>query len=141
MTEKEWTQKAKMLNKQLGASHEPFSSVGLRANYRCEYCGFDVLSSRQAWHGTHWDLILPKMRHPTLALNFNNYALACASCNTLKHDYDPACNEPRWQDLIDLTDEERELLIQRVAKYILSIQESWDKTILSARQLLRLCND
>jgi len=137
VTEKEWRQETKSLNRKLGKEYELFTAVGLRADYKCEYCGIDVLSSAQAYRGAAWDHILPRECYGHLD-TFANKALVCASCHSLKGRIDPGeTGRDSWKDKDDLTDEERAMLIQRVRALLEPMRQKQDAAIQAAQRLLR----
>lgn len=125
------------LNRQL--PKKIFWPVGLRAKYRCEYCGFDVLTCAQAYRCASWDHILPKSPYRSLRHAFGNLALACSSCHALKGCFDPGKEEERtsWAGKTDLADVERVMLIQRVRDYLKPMCENFDDALRSARSLVR----
>jgi 5-methylcytosine-specific restriction endonuclease McrA len=134
-TKKGWQDKADVLNRRLVM--KVFHPVGLRARYKCEYCGFNVLSSSQAYRGRNSDHILPKVKYPALRDSFANRALACRACHTSKGQFDPAPGEPKWSRKHDLTEEERQMLIERVRAHLEPKRKKEDEAIRSAAQLLR----
>jgi hypothetical protein len=56
----------------------------LRADGRCEYCGADVLSSCEAFWGSDWEHIVPRKKDGGEEFDWENIAVACRRCNTLK---------------------------------------------------------
>ena len=67
--------------------------IWCRANFRCEYCGFDFLRDPWAFAAARGDHILPQTIYPNLAQDLNNLANACCLCNGLKRDWDPTLND------------------------------------------------
>lgn len=60
-----------------------------RADYKCEYCGFDLLGSVEAYKLFEVDHIIPLSRGGD-AIAFSNLALSCRHCNFhLKRSWDP----------------------------------------------------
>jgi predicted Rdx family selenoprotein len=97
-----------------------------------------VLGCAQAYSGGEWDHVLPRSAYPRLRDTFANIALACRSCHYLKDRFDPGGEEKdSWGRRTDLTDVERELLIQRVRDFLKPKREKYDETIRSAQKLLR----
>ena len=62
--------------------------IGIRADFRCEYCGRDLLESVNSYYSWHRDHIVPQSQGGSSRLN--NRALACRTCNfNLKRRWDP----------------------------------------------------
>jgi 5-methylcytosine-specific restriction endonuclease McrA len=51
----------------------------IRADFKCEYCGFEFLASPDAYKQIHFDHIVP--RYAQGDDSFENQALACRTCN------------------------------------------------------------
>src|SRR6476469_136652 len=93
----------------------PLNAIWLRAKGCCEYCGIDLLESHAVYRGAESDHILPQYGYPLLINKLNNYVMACASCHKLKGSrFDPGKGEQCWKELGDLTDTQREQLIEVV---------------------------
>lgn len=63
--------------------------LGIRAEFRCEYCGRDLLASvddYKAWAQDHLIPANPKSSGPS---TFENLVIACHPCNSYKGDWDP----------------------------------------------------
>lgn len=58
--------------------------AGVRANFCCEYCKRDMLASLEAYYSWELDHIVPGGGN-----DIENIALACRTCNHLKHTYVP----------------------------------------------------
>lgn len=65
------------------------AELGLSANFRCEYCGLDFLSSVENYKQWQIDHILPASIYPEKINDPENKALACRTCNfDLKKNWD-----------------------------------------------------
>jgi HNH endonuclease len=72
----------------LGSWSDLSARLGERADYRCEYCGVDLLESPRAYKLWQNDHIVP-VSHGGKS-DPENLAVACKSCNwDFKCDYDP----------------------------------------------------
>jgi len=122
----------------LGVS-APLNAIWLRAQGRCEYCGVDLLELHEVYRGADSDHLLPKSLYPLLIDKLNNYVMACASCHKLKgHRYDPGNGDARWQNVSDLTDDERKQLIDIVIARIRPLREEQKRQLLAAKDFIRL---
>ncbi len=82
MTDGEARQRAEReLTGSLGWSAESLD-LGIRAGFRCEYCGRDLLKSVDSYDAWQIDHIHPSSRGG--ADSFDNKAVACGTCNRLK---------------------------------------------------------
>jgi hypothetical protein len=63
------------------------ASLGVRANFRCEYCGLEFLTCAENYRQWQWDHIEPRYRDGTDG--FDNLACACRTCNWIKGRYNP----------------------------------------------------
>jgi 5-methylcytosine-specific restriction endonuclease McrA len=62
--------------------------ISLRANFKCEYCGFDFYASPEAYKEWEREHIVPLSSGGTQ--DFDNLALACRTCNyCFKSKWDP----------------------------------------------------
>ncbi|MEW4490955.1 hypothetical protein AB1L42_22935 [Thalassoglobus sp. JC818] len=120
----------KLRTSKIGYWYQPvYHIVFARAEYRCEYCHFDLLSSLSAYHGFwNFDHILPRSRYTKIGgpqkygymqtgTNYANFALACVSCNGLKSDFDPGVGIVS-KDSLDLDLETRKILIERSRNWL-----------------------
>lgn len=69
--------------------------TAVRANFRCEYCGKRLLSSLDNYYSWEVDHVIPGGGD-----SLDNYALACHTCNHLKHHYVPS-GDTRDERIID----------------------------------------
>jgi hypothetical protein len=61
----------------------------VRANFKCEYCGFEFLSSIEAYKAIEIEHIDPSLPGDARE-HLDNIAMACRHCNThLKNDWNP----------------------------------------------------
>ncbi len=63
--------------------------VGVRAGFRCEYCGQDLIGSLNEFFSWERDHVIPKSGYDGHEDDVTNLALACHTCNSLKSTYDP----------------------------------------------------
>lgn len=61
-----------------------------RANFKCEYCGYELLKDLNSMRGAQLDHLLPQSRYPELKDIDDNWVLSCYSCNQFKRDFDPS---------------------------------------------------
>ena len=88
-------------------------------NGKCEYCGFDLLSSQGiCYHLWCVDHLLPQTHYPALAECIENKVLACRACNSAKSDYDPDTEKSIYTGNGRLTMEQRELLLKAAKEYV-----------------------
>ena len=94
----------------------------LRHNGKCEYCGLDLLSSRQvADHLWHIDHLLPQSLYGELANLLDhpeNMVLSCEACNLGKSDWDPNGDPIVYSRSGSLTVEQRGKLLSRAKEYV-----------------------
>lgn len=63
--------------------------LGIRANFKCEYCGKDLLASVENYKEWNFDHIIPKKHGGTD--DDENIAVACRTCNvSVKSRWNPA---------------------------------------------------
>jgi 5-methylcytosine-specific restriction endonuclease McrA len=68
---------------------------GLRDNFRCRYCGQDMLDSVNSFRGWTLDHIVPKSKlDENVREDPENIALACWTCNIIKRQWDPRTKTP-----------------------------------------------
>ena len=85
---------AEMISTELGWG--PLNcGTAIRAKFCCEYCGKRMLSSLDDYYSWEVDHVIPRGED-----SLENYALACHTCNHLKHTYMPtgASREERLHD-------------------------------------------
>jgi 5-methylcytosine-specific restriction endonuclease McrA len=94
----------------------------LRHKGQCEYCGFDLLSSRQvADHLWHIDHLLPQSLYGELADLLDhpeNMVLSCKACNLSKSGWDPNRDPIVYSRSGSLTVGQRGELLSRAKKYV-----------------------
>jgi len=56
----------------------------------CVYCGRPLLDTYGAALTATGEHLLPKHKYSDLTESVDNLVPACAECNRIKHDYDPA---------------------------------------------------
>ena len=88
-------------------------------NGKCEYCGFDLLSSQGIcyyfWCKNH---LLPHVKYPELTKCIENKVLACTACTSVKGEYDPDTQKSIYTGNGRLTMEQRELLLKAAKEYV-----------------------
>ena len=72
--------------------------IGIRADFRCEYCGRDLLRDIDAYESLQKDHIVPRRDD-----GVDNLAVSCKTCNFLKRRTDPS---------IGLDDSDRTALVK-----------------------------
>lgn len=82
----------------VGSFKEPHLSALIRADFRCEYCGQDLLVSWKECFNAQLDHIQPKSKGGSD--EESNLAVTCITCNSLKWDYVP-CGRDRDEKLSD----------------------------------------
>lgn len=83
---------AALLVARYGWSHETLA-LWIRARFKCEYCGRDLLASvDDYYYNEQQDHIVPKSKGGWEGAD--NLAIACKTCNFLKRDWDPRSSEP-----------------------------------------------
>lgn len=82
----------------------------VRANFHCEYCGKRMLSSLDHYYSWEIDHIIPGGGDLP-----ENCALACHTCNHLKHRYVPS-GDSRDERIADARQEIRRLRSRKVAE-------------------------
>ena len=63
-------------------------TLGIRARFRCEYCGRDMLASVDDYRAWETDHIVPTSKGGP-ADNIENWALSCWTCNRIKRNWLP----------------------------------------------------
>lgn len=86
---------------------EPCLSIAIRADFRCEYCGCDLLASVNNLHTLELDHILPKSNQGPKD-DAANLAVCCSTCNALKFTYIPN-GDSREERVADASRHVREL--------------------------------
>ncbi len=100
-------------------------ALGIRAGFRCEYCGRDLLASVDAYDTWQTDHIHPTSRGGDDSID--NKAVACGTCNRLKRhtvlDLGPESSREQmigayWRDVIEPRREEKRARLTRVKELI-----------------------
>jgi len=81
----------------------------------CECCCEDLLSSRAGYSSIVMDHLLPKSKYESEERNLENHVLSCASCNSMKGNYDPLREGEKPAEMLR---SHRDELIQRVRAYL-----------------------
>ncbi len=101
--------------------HHPEHLAGwLLTNFRCPYCGTDLLEQHVPSHTAHTDHLLPQKKYPELRdHSMMNAVASCDVCNCMKGDYDPNEEDPLYFGG-ELTYEMRQVLIARTREKLSS---------------------
>lgn len=102
--------------------------VAERANYRCEYCGLDLLASVENYKLFEVDNVVLKGLWPEGEFLFKNQALACRHCNYWRRQCDPRSVAPPGAP--------REQLIEAVKPYIAKARARTQKEVECVRNLV-----
>lgn len=81
---------------------------GVEVDFRCEYCGMDMLASVDAYYSWQMDHIIPSSQGGEHS--FENFAISCVTCNKMKGSYYPigTTREERVSDAKRFIDAYRE---------------------------------
>lgn len=136
LAESEWRLLAKEL---VDWGTEPLGAeIWARSEFRCEYCGTYLLRDTQTYRFAQSDHILPQCKYPKLIGHLNNFAHACGLCNQLKRNWDPAENDSDlFQTFDSLSDEQRQMLIQRCNEYLEQKRRAKTDELEHARRLAK----
>lgn len=66
---------------------EPDASMGLAADFRCQYCDKDLLASVDNYKGWQTDHLIPASSGGLDEIN--NYVICCRTCNFIKGRWNP----------------------------------------------------
>lgn len=66
-----------------------YVGMWLRAGFKCEYCGEELLTDLIRMMSAQRDHLLPESQYPEYADVDANWILACFCCNQIKRDFDP----------------------------------------------------
>lgn len=124
----------KQLENKIGYSND-LASAFVRARGRCEYCGADLLMSRQGYAIAEIDHLLPRSKFAELSDNKQNHVLSCSTCNGVKKDESPL-NKDKGEVANQMLEENRCELILRARKYIADKMEDYDEDWRKATRIL-----
>ena len=105
----------------VGWFKEPHISVLLSADFRCEYCGHDLLSTFNDCFNAQADHIYPRSKGGSEEVS--NLAASCTTCNSLKWDYVPI-GEDRAEQIAD------------AARYVLEQRKDQEASWIKYRELI-----
>jgi 5-methylcytosine-specific restriction endonuclease McrA len=112
--------------------------VCLRHKGKCEYCGFDLLSSQGVcYHFWCIDHLLPQALYPELADHIENKILACRSCNSIKADWDPSEGTSIYFRDGHLTSDPRRVFLNRAKEYVRVQRERLERAFDEELKLLK----
>lgn len=107
---------------------EEAAKLGIRSNFRCEYCGCNLLESVDNYKSWQKDHIIPISRGGD-EKDFDNIALSCRTCNfNLKGDWDPSTDVK--------TNASRDELINSIKRKIEKQRDKVLSEILEIRKLI-----
>lgn len=90
-----------------------------RSDGRCEYCGVDLLWDRLGYGVGRVEHLLPKSYYPEeVTESPDNWVLACAVCNSIKGDFDPAEEFDQYVDEPETLRDRRQECINIARAYI-----------------------
>jgi 5-methylcytosine-specific restriction endonuclease McrA len=113
---------------------EAAASIYSKCHFRCQYCGFDGLSSVDAYWSLQVDHILPKSKYPDLEKDLKNQILACTVCNTFKDNFNPSCGEKEKYNLSD--EHDRNVLVNKSREYIFGKRAEETNLVLKLKELI-----
>lgn len=119
------------LENELGFSRS-LAFAYVRARGRCEYCGLDLLMSRQGYASAELDHLLPQSKYKEYVSDNRNLVLSCRTCNGVKGSVDLlGTNEDAEEALSD-----RELLVNRARRDIAGKMALYDENWRRATDIL-----
>jgi len=111
-----------------GKWSESTARLAERADYRCEYCGYDLLASVDAYKLFEVDHVVPLSMGGD-PINFENLALACRHCNFhWKRSWDPRQDAGYGAD--------RPQLIDAVKKRVAGIRQTKTSDLDEVRRIV-----
>jgi len=93
----------------------------VRHNFRCAYCGCDLLNDLNSFYSAQLDHLLPVAQYEELKDIEDNWILSCFVCNHIKHSFDPVqySNIPHSVAVTaDILKENKETLIDICRKHL-----------------------
>lgn len=103
----------------------------IRARYKCQYCGFDLLGSVDALKLMEVDHIVPPSKGGSRE-DISNLVIACTHCNRhLKRSWDPRTAAGPTAD--------REQLIAAVRTYVSELREKREPHLKASRAIAEYC--
>lgn len=84
------------------------AQVAVAADFHCEYCGLDMLQSLEAYYSWQIDQIIPAGGYTP-----ENCALACRTCNHLKHARKPEGTNRKEQIADAWADIQRKMFVRQ----------------------------
>lgn len=121
------------LENEIGFSND-LASAFVRARGRCEYCGADLLMSRQGYAIAEIDHLLPRSKFAELSDIKQNHVLSCSTCNGTKKDWSPLKEGETDEQMLE--GKNRSKLILRASKYIADKMETYDEDWRKATRIL-----
>jgi len=103
--------------------------LGIRAHFRCEYCGRYLLRSVDDYDAWQIDHIAPKSGDVDVDDDCDNLAIACKTCNFMKRDWKP--------DPSALSTGSREEKIQVIGAHVLELRKKKEVRLQQIRHLAR----
>ena len=94
-------------------------ALWMRDGFACVYCGRDMLESYDvARHASATDHLLPVSKYQKLEDTAWNMVASCRACNSLKANFDPNYDPPKYVEGSRPTSDERSELIRRASEWI-----------------------
>ena len=110
------------LERELGFHHGTAVAY-VHARGRCEYCGCDLIMSRQGYAIAEIDHLLPKSEFQSLSDELN-FVLSCRPCNGVKRDRSVLNPDETAEEMLR---EHRSELIERVREDIAEQMKQYNK--------------
>jgi len=99
---------------------EYYRRTYVRDNYRCIYCGRDMIASFDDWMSLEIDHLVPSSKEGEV--KDDNLVTSCNVCNKLKSNFDPG-------DLPEDKDQQIEIMREHVLKKRMAEQLRWLKAL------------
>jgi len=112
---------------------EAAASIYSKCHFRCQYCGFDGLSSVDAYWSLQVDHILPKSKYPQFKDDKYNLVITCSVCNNLKGTFDPSKGGGKYTSL---DKKDHDILINKCRDYIFEKRAEQTKIFLELKELV-----
>ncbi|MHC4336280.1 MAG: HNH endonuclease [Planctomycetota bacterium] len=113
------------------------AELWIEEEFRCTYCGRNLLNSLEGYRLGQKDHILPRSKYPQLAETRSNLALACQVCNFFKSRWDANENGPPvYREGTKLTEAQRRKLLARCRCHVEHRRIEKTKKVLEIRRLV-----
>lgn len=110
--------------------------VWAEGDFRCTYCGLDMLGSLDNFKLAQVDHLLPQGPYPQLIESPSNHVLTCWVCNKLKRHWDAntRTGEPVFLGGDELSPSQRTELIRRAHSYVTAMRSEKMQELLVSRE-------